>query len=180
MDVYGRYIYSYKWAYKPTIITQGVTKLWCEDHDSWFGIASSIPSNNLSPVLSTCALTVLVPELLTFGLLAYTIGPLGVIDPIDPRDDGVRMGGNSNWISGWALGKHLKCLKTPWTAAENTCARLMKWWFFHGHSQKPEFVGTNQWHSPWVRWEVVLYHHVKSIPSGNECYIAILNMAQSK
>ena len=31
-----------------------------------------------SQVLSTCALTVLVPELLTSGLLAYTIGPLGV------------------------------------------------------------------------------------------------------
>ena len=28
-------------------------------------------------VLTTCTLTVLVPELLTSGLLAYTIGPLG-------------------------------------------------------------------------------------------------------
>ena len=41
MDVYGRYIYSYKWAYKPTIITQGVTKLWCEDQ-TWFMIRDCI------------------------------------------------------------------------------------------------------------------------------------------
>ena len=35
-------------------------------------------TNNSAQVLSTFALTMLVPELLTSGLLAYTIGPLGV------------------------------------------------------------------------------------------------------
>ena len=51
MDVYGRYICSYKWAYKPTIITQGVTKLWCEDQ-TWFMIRDCILDWSIKQLIS--------------------------------------------------------------------------------------------------------------------------------